>query len=89
MVKIWLSSLHFVDDFPKNPLTGGYGHIDGIKAHLYDDFISIELWSTFCIQDSIQSREIQQCWAGSLNLDALTDTAPSEPILKVDHLIGK
>ena len=29
------SSLDFVDDFPKDPLTGGDGHIDGIKAHLY------------------------------------------------------
>ncbi len=85
-------SLDFEEPFPKDSLTGGDGHIDGIKAHLYDDYFSIELCSTFYIHDSIQSRKIQSSclnsyWAGFLNLCAAT--APSEPILKVDHLIEK
>ena len=50
-----------MDDFPKDPLTGGDGHIDGIKAHFYDDYFSIELWSTFYIHESIKSRGIQSC----------------------------
>ena len=50
-----------MDYLPKDPLTRGDGHIDGIKAHLYDDYISVELWSTFYIHNSIQSREIQLC----------------------------
>ncbi len=58
MLKIDLS-LDFVYDLPRDPLTGCDVDIDGIKAHLYDDYISIELWSTFYIHNSIQSREIQ------------------------------
>ncbi len=46
------SSLDFVDNFSKDPLTDGEGHIDGIRAHLVDDYFSIELWSTFHIHDS-------------------------------------
>ena len=41
MLKKIFSSLDFVDDFPKDPLTGGYGHIDGIKVHTHEDSISI------------------------------------------------
>ena len=26
-----------MDDIPKDPLTGGDGHLDGIKSYLYDD----------------------------------------------------
>ncbi len=48
LIKIF-SSLDFVDDIHKDPLTGGDGHLDFIKAYLYDDYFSIELWSTFCI----------------------------------------
>ncbi len=58
-------SLHFADDLPRDPLTRGNVDIDGIKAHLYDDYISIELWSTFDIHNSIQSREIQLCCLSS------------------------
>ena len=47
-------SLDFVYNLPRDPLTGGDVEIDVIKAHLYDDYISIELWSTFYIHDSIQ-----------------------------------
>ncbi len=36
------SSLDFMDDFPKDPLTGGDGHIDDIKAHLYYDHSQIQ-----------------------------------------------
>ncbi len=36
------SVLDFVDDFPKDSLTGGDGHIDGIKAHLYYDHSQIQ-----------------------------------------------
>ncbi len=39
MLKKLFSNLDFVDDFPKDPLSGGDGDIDGIKAHLYDDYI--------------------------------------------------
>ena len=48
-----MSSIDFVDDFPKDPLIGGDGHIDGIKAHFYYDYFSIELWSTFYIHDTV------------------------------------
>ena len=34
---------------------------DGIKAHLCNDYISIELLSTFDIHNSIQSRECKFC----------------------------
>ncbi len=54
-MQIWFSSLDFVDDIS----LGGDGHQDGIKAHLNDGYLSIELEFTFCILDSIQSREIQ------------------------------
>ena len=37
-----------MDDIPKDPLTGGDGHLDGIKAYLYDKYFSIRL-STFKI----------------------------------------
>ena len=59
---IWFSSLDFVDDIP---LTGGLGHKDGIKVTLYDGYFSIELWSTFCILESNQSREIQSYFSNS------------------------
>ncbi len=38
-----------MDDFPKDPLTGGNGHIDDIKANLHDVYLSNEMWSTFYI----------------------------------------
>ncbi len=62
MLKNWFSSLDFVDDLPKDPLTRGNGYIDGIKAHLYDDYISVELnygLLFIYLHNSIQSREIQ------------------------------
>ena len=34
-----------MDDFPKDPLIGGDGHINGIKAHFYYDYFFIELFS--------------------------------------------
>ena len=45
MLKYWFSSLDFVDDVPEDPLTGGDVHLNGIKAHLYDDYFSIT-WPT-------------------------------------------
>ncbi len=48
MLKNWFSSLNFVDDVPEDPLTGGDGHLNGIKAYLYDDYFSNK-WSTFKI----------------------------------------
>ena len=54
-----------MDDIPKDPLIVDDGHLDGIKAYLYDDYFSIELWSTFYIHDNIQSREIQSCCLNS------------------------
>ncbi len=30
-----------VEDVPEDPLTGGDVHLNGIKAHLYDDYFSI------------------------------------------------
>ncbi len=54
-----------MDDLPWDPLTGGDVDIDDIKAHLYDDYISIELWFTFYKHNSIQSREIQLCCLNS------------------------
>ena len=66
MLKNWFLSLDFVDDLPRDPITGGDVDIDGTKAHLYDDYISIELCSTFYIlHNSIQSREIQLCCLNS------------------------
>ena len=47
-LKKLFSSLDFVDDIHKDPLTGGDGHLDGIKAYLYNDYFSIR-WSTFKI----------------------------------------
>ena len=35
MPKNWFSSLDFVDDIHKDPLTGGDGNIDGIKAFIW------------------------------------------------------
>ena len=58
-------SLDFVYDLPRDPITGGDVGVDGIKANLYDDYISMELWSTFDIHNSIQSREIQLCCLNS------------------------
>ena len=54
-----LVSLNFEDDLPKDPLTGGDGHIYMVKHIYIMTAISIELWSTFYIHESIQSREIQ------------------------------
>ena len=44
-----------MDDLPRDHLTRGDVDKDGIQAHLYDDYISFDLWSTFCIRNSIQS----------------------------------
>ena len=41
MLKKLLSIVDFVDDFPKDTLIGGDGHIDGIKAHLYYEYNSL------------------------------------------------
>ncbi len=54
-----------MDDLPRDPLTGGEVDIAGFKAHLYDDYITIELGSTFYIHIGIQSREIQLCCLNS------------------------
>ncbi len=35
-------------------LTGGDGHLYVIKVHGHDDISSIELWSDFSLQDSLQ-----------------------------------
>ncbi len=40
-VKIWFSSLDFVDDIPKDPLTDGDGYLNSIKVYLYEDDFSI------------------------------------------------
>ncbi len=37
-----------MNDIPKDPLIGGDGHLDGIKAYLYDSYFFIR-WSTFKI----------------------------------------
>ncbi len=37
-----------MDDIPKDPFTGGDGHLNCTKKYLYDDYISI-IWSTFKI----------------------------------------
>ena len=58
MIKNLFSSLDFVDDFPKDPLTGGDVHIDCIKAHLYYDYIYIELWSC-CLDFQIYKVNIE------------------------------
>ncbi len=46
-----------MDDIPKDPLTGGDGNIDCIKAHFCYDYFSIELWSTFHIHDTVFNQE--------------------------------
>ena len=38
-------------------ITGGDGHLDVIKVHDHDDYLSIELWSNFCFPDGLQSRQ--------------------------------
>ena len=41
----------------KKSMLKRFCHIDGIKAHLYDDYFSIELWSTFYIYDTVFNQE--------------------------------
>ncbi len=48
-----------MDDDSEDPLTGGYGHLGGIKVHTREDSISIELDSSLLIYSSFQSRGMQ------------------------------
>ncbi len=49
------ASFDFVDDIPKDPLTGGDNHQDGIKSYMTT---FVKLLSTFCVYYIILSREI-------------------------------
>ena len=35
MLKKFISSLDFVDNISKDPITGGDGHLDGIKVYAH------------------------------------------------------
>ena len=60
VIKIWFSSLDFVDVIPKDPLTGDDGHLDGINAYLDDDYI-FNTWTTFKIS-SLEAMTVAAPW---------------------------